>query len=217
MRIPSQTASQKMALVPRRPQRQRGRDRVAALLAAGATVFAEKGYDAATMTEIAARAGASIGSLYQFFPTKELLAEALHAANGEALAQMLDALTQETRKPDKTAPNQAGPSAAVLADRLFDGLTTFLADHPSFVVLAERRDPDSTRKRELRQRLRGQITAFLAQAEPPVPPQRAEVMAVVILHLLKAAVIVSGETDLAIGRTVVDEMRAMLRNHLSEG
>lgn len=211
-----------MALVPRRPQRQRGRDRVAALLAAGATVFAEKGYDAATMTEIAARAGASIGSLYQFFPTKELLAEALHAANGEALAQMLDALTQETRKPNKTGPNQAGPnqagpSAAVLADRLFDGLTTFLADHPSFVVLAERRDPDSTRKRELRQRLRGQIAAFLAQAEPPVPPQRAEVMAVVILHLLKAAIIVSGETDLAIGRTVVDEMRAMLRNHLSEG
>jgi AcrR family transcriptional regulator len=38
--------------------------RVAALLHATATVFAEKGFDAATMTEIAALAGAPIGSLY---------------------------------------------------------------------------------------------------------------------------------------------------------
>ena len=58
-----------------RQHRRRGRERVAALLAAAATVFAERGYEAATMTEVAARAGASIGSLYQFFPTKELLAE----------------------------------------------------------------------------------------------------------------------------------------------
>jgi AcrR family transcriptional regulator len=36
---------------------------VAALIAAASAVFLEKGYDAATMTEIAARAGASIGSL----------------------------------------------------------------------------------------------------------------------------------------------------------
>ena len=51
------------------PKRQRGKQRVAELLAAGAAVFAEKGYAAATMTEIAARAKAPIGSLYQFFPS----------------------------------------------------------------------------------------------------------------------------------------------------
>ena len=59
------------------PKRQRGKQRVAELLAAGAAVFAERGYAAATMTESAARAEAPIGSLYQFFPSKEALADTL--------------------------------------------------------------------------------------------------------------------------------------------
>jgi AcrR family transcriptional regulator len=65
------------ASAPKAPQRERGRQRVAALLEAAAAVFAERGYEAATMTEIAARAGAPIGSLYQFFPGKPALADAL--------------------------------------------------------------------------------------------------------------------------------------------
>src|SRR5260370_32991611 len=59
------------------PKRERGKQRVAALMDAGAELFAAKGYEATTMTEIASRAGAAIGSLYQFFPSKEALAEAL--------------------------------------------------------------------------------------------------------------------------------------------
>src|SRR5580693_8479745 len=59
------------------PKRARGKQRVAALLQAAAAVFGEKGYEAATMTEIAARAGAPIGSLYQFFPVKDALADTL--------------------------------------------------------------------------------------------------------------------------------------------
>jgi len=42
------------------PKRERGKQRVAALLDAGAELFAEKGYEATTMTEIASRAGAAI-------------------------------------------------------------------------------------------------------------------------------------------------------------
>src|ERR1700744_1846564 len=61
----------------RAPKRERGKQRVAELLVAAAAVFGEKGYEAATMTEIAARASAPIGSLYQFFPSKEVLADTL--------------------------------------------------------------------------------------------------------------------------------------------
>ena len=57
--------------IAKEPKRQRGKQRVAALIDAGAELFAEKGYEATTMTEIASRAGAAIGSLYQFFPSKE--------------------------------------------------------------------------------------------------------------------------------------------------
>jgi AcrR family transcriptional regulator len=61
------------------PKRQRGHLRVAAILEAGVAVFTEKGYDAATMTEIAARSGTAIGSLYRFFPSKDVLADAWSA------------------------------------------------------------------------------------------------------------------------------------------
>src|ERR1700744_4942243 len=59
------------------PQRSHGKLRVAALLEAGAAVISEKGFQAATMAEIAAKAGAPIGSRYPFFPNKAILADAL--------------------------------------------------------------------------------------------------------------------------------------------
>ncbi len=126
MRVPSQKSSG--AAEVRAPQRERGRARVAALLAAATEVFADKGYDAATMTEIAARAGASIGSLYQFFPTKELVAEALHASNADALAAMLETM----------APRLADKPAEALAEVLFAEFSGFLLKHPAFVALADR-------------------------------------------------------------------------------
>ncbi|WP_025821918.1 TetR/AcrR family transcriptional regulator [Asaia astilbis] len=47
---------------------------MALILDAAGAVFAEKGVDGATMTEIAERSGTAIGSLYRFFPTKEGIA-----------------------------------------------------------------------------------------------------------------------------------------------
>ena len=77
------------------PQRPGSQQRVASLLEAGANLFAEKGFDAATMTEIAANAGASIGSLYQYFPAKEPLAATLHASQLTSLETMLVKLRDE--------------------------------------------------------------------------------------------------------------------------
>src|SRR5271156_5219725 len=59
------------------PERKRGYERVAAIMRTGVEVFMEKGFDAATMTEIATRSGTAIASLYRFFPSKEALADAL--------------------------------------------------------------------------------------------------------------------------------------------
>ena len=65
---------------PRRaPQQERGERRVAQLLDAAASLLAEVGYDAATMTEIADRAKASIGTVYQYFPNKPAIVLALRS------------------------------------------------------------------------------------------------------------------------------------------
>ncbi len=202
----SQKASPKTNAAIRMPQRQRGRERVAALLKAGEEIFAEKGFDAATMTEIAARAKASIGSLYQFFPTKELLADALQTANGEALAEMLEALGRRS--------NQLTPTE--LLESLFQELSAFLAAHPSFVLLADRPAADKAQKTERRNRMRNQIAMLLSQTNPPLPRTRADVMAVVVLHVMRVAAAVSGETDLPVRDAVLRDLRAMLVRQVNE-
>src|SRR5580704_1179534 len=78
-----------IAPIAKAPTRARGVQRVAELLDAGAALFVENGYETTTMTQIAIRAGASIGSLYQFFPSKEVLAEALFARYVERVTSML--------------------------------------------------------------------------------------------------------------------------------
>ena len=56
----------------------RSREAQARLLAAGERVFAEKGYDEAHVSDIAAAANCSVGSFYRRFRDKEALFRALH-------------------------------------------------------------------------------------------------------------------------------------------
>src|SRR6202011_4219225 len=59
------------------PTQDRSRQRVERILDAAARTFAEVGFEAATTETIAERAGTSIGSVYQFFPNKKALYDAI--------------------------------------------------------------------------------------------------------------------------------------------
>jgi AcrR family transcriptional regulator len=75
----------------KKPAQERSRETVAALLTAAARILAEDGYERASVNRIAARAGVSVGSLYQYFPTKE----ALVAAVAQRLADEMLAVFQQ--------------------------------------------------------------------------------------------------------------------------
>ena len=66
--MPRKSASQK-----------RSQATVETLLDATARVLTREGYDRASTNRIAAKAGVSVGSLYQYFPNKEALVAALVA------------------------------------------------------------------------------------------------------------------------------------------
>ena len=79
----------------KKPLQERSKQTVAAILAAAAHVFAERGYANTTTNHIAEHAGVSIGSLYQYFPSKDALLLALaerHVENAFAavLAEVRD-------------------------------------------------------------------------------------------------------------------------------
>lgn len=74
-------------LEPRKKPRQaRSQATVEVILAAAARVFARSGYAATTTNHIAAKAGVSVGSLYEYFPSKDAILVALterHVAEAE--------------------------------------------------------------------------------------------------------------------------------------
>lgn len=58
----------------KKPKQERSVAMVEALLEAAARVFVKEGYAKATTNRIAAAAGVSVGSLYQYFPSKDAIA-----------------------------------------------------------------------------------------------------------------------------------------------
>jgi len=90
--VPARSLS-KAALKPRkRPRQERSRQTVEAILIAAAQVFERRGYAAGTTDAIAARAGVSVGSVYQYFPNKDAILVALverHLEEGFALVSRL--------------------------------------------------------------------------------------------------------------------------------
>lgn len=188
----------------RAPQRRRGHARVASLMAAAAALFVEKGFDATTMTEIAARAGASIGSLYLFFPTKPALAQALTVELGDALSARLDALQARS----------SGWTAARIADALFEDLLLFLATHPVYAALVELPGEDGW-KQAVRARRRRQIAALFSQACPALPDGQPERLAVIVPQLMRITMVANGEPA-PLRDAVRQELRDMLRHHLED-
>ncbi|RUW27185.1 TetR/AcrR family transcriptional regulator [Mesorhizobium sp. M4B.F.Ca.ET.215.01.1.1] len=198
------TMASEKAPQPRAPQQKRGHDRVAALMTAAAELFVERGFDAATMTEIAASAGAAIGTLYLFFPTKQAMAQAILEAHAEELSAELDALREQTE----------AMHAATIADQLFALLGTFMATHPAYSALLDLPGDDQWR-RTLRAHRREQIAALFAQAYPPLPAEQAERLAVIVPQLMRIPLSLAGETRLR--DDVLDELRLMLNRHLEAG
>jgi AcrR family transcriptional regulator len=74
---------------PRKSPRQtRSQATVDALLEAGARVLREEGYEKASVNRIAEVAGASVGSLYQYFPSKEALVAAIVKRHSDRMLEV---------------------------------------------------------------------------------------------------------------------------------
>jgi AcrR family transcriptional regulator len=70
----SQMAKKEQARPRKLPSQERSREMFEAILEAAAKVFVQLGYARATTNKIAEAAGISVGSLYQYFPSKDAIA-----------------------------------------------------------------------------------------------------------------------------------------------
>lgn len=201
--MPSQK-SRTVESTARQPKRQRGRDRVAVLLDAAASVFGEKGYDAATMTEIAARAKTAIGSLYQFFPGKDALADAL-------LARYVERLREELSAVERRAPTLP---PARLADALVDTFLALRADRAAAVALVDARDRARNARSAMRKAMLDRIGSILTAASPSLAADTVRPMAAMVLQLMKLAPGLAADQR---NGDLVGELRTVLRLYLADG
>jgi AcrR family transcriptional regulator len=200
------SSSQSAPVEAREPKRERGKQRVAALMDAGAVVIAERGYGAATMTEIAARAGASIGSLYQFFPSKEVLADALLKRYGERMAAALDAVVARAE----------GASAQAISEGLISVMTDLKADRAAALVLLDARDESKTARQKLRGLMLARIEQVLVLAAPRITAAKAQTMSVMLLYMMKAIPPLLAENG-AKAAQLRDEARDAMQLYIGNG
>ena len=184
------------------PKRERGKQRVAALIDAGAELFAEKGYEATTMTEIAQRAGAAIGSLYQFFPSKEALAEALFNRYAERAAASF-------ARVEELAP---GRTARELADLLIDYKLALRTDRDATIALSSSVAGIVERRKPLGDALRGRIASILRAANRALSEDEAAAAAVIVSQVMKIVPALENERPLPL----IGEARKLLALYIGE-
>jgi AcrR family transcriptional regulator len=156
------------------PLQLRSSQRIAQFLEAAAAIIAEVGYDATTMTEIAERAGASIGALYRWFPDKASVAQELRTQYSQQLEAHFKVLINESE----------GMSVSQFSEALIDGIVEFTRRHPAWLAihaatLKPVRDPAA--RKNLREEFAQAFRAFA----PHLSPDHAFLIANVALEIVK--------------------------------
>jgi AcrR family transcriptional regulator len=197
------------AVKPERKRQARGEKRMETLLDAAAEVFAEQGYKAAGTNEIARRAGASPGTLYQFFKNKEAIAVALtaryvarlRAAHGEAFDLSIAEL----------------PLREML-DRIIDPVVAFDRANPGFYALLAdpRLSPELASAKKPAQKLMFQrLDQILERRAPELPTEQRIRTAEVAVHLFRGLLpLIMSATEQELP-ALVAETKEVLYNYLA--
>lgn len=116
-------SSRPRAVMRREPVQRRSAARVSSILDACAALLDEFDYDDLTTSKIAERAGVPIGSLYQYFPDKRAVVQALTMRNLDAFSVEVERIFSGDRAPN-------GWREAV--DRVIDAYLQMLDEVPGF-------------------------------------------------------------------------------------
>jgi AcrR family transcriptional regulator len=162
------------------------------------------GYEAATMTEIAARAKASIGSLYQYFPNKEAITVALFRRFANDLLGRWATLTTEA---DHLEPDALGA-------KIIEQFVEFSNEQPAFFKILNapvdlKKDPAA------RHRLREQFAALFQKKNPALSMVEALQAASVALQTVKGLIELSSEVRAKDRPGIVAEHKILLSAYLS--
>ncbi len=172
---------------------------------AAARVIQERGYDAATMAEIAERADAKIGSLYRFFPNKEILADALALRYSELVDVACDAIDARVREV----------STDELADLFVDFIARIYDETRALSALLDARSDWSGKRIEFRNQALRRIAGTVMLRSPHLTKTAAQDIAVVLLNNMKTMVAMTLDKSAPNSPGSANELRLMNRLYLA--
>jgi AcrR family transcriptional regulator len=203
--------ARKLQTNPRKlASQERSRRTVDALLEATARVLMKEGYDRASTNKIAAVAGVSIGSLYQYFPSKEALVAAVIDRHTQQVSQVIrNALVNVAARPIEVAA-RAFVSVAIDAHRVNPKLHGVLAEQ---IPRIGRLENVEAINREAYALVRGYLEAHRDEIDVADPDVAAFVCVTAVEALTHAAVLRRPDilTDEKARRFVDDVTRLVVR------
>ena len=187
---------------------QRSRRRYDAIIDAAAIAFAEQGFDATTMEAIAVRAHTSIGSLYQFFPNKaalfDAMAERCLARSREMFAHLFAVVTPST-------------PWTVILDGAVDALAELHASDPAFraaMVNFSLYPTFEQREDALKADMVTIVSHLIASRAPRMERSRAATLAGVIVQLITAMIFYADRGGSSQRAVLLEETKTVLRRYL---
>jgi AcrR family transcriptional regulator len=189
-------------------RRARGVQRIASILDAAETVFAEAGFDEANTNRIAAQSGISPGSLYQFFSNKEEIAQAL-AARYTAELQLVYGSVFSIKAA--TLP------FSIWLDQIIDALLAFHFAHPAFHILLSIPAPSvqfASLADALPKELQTRFELGFRVRAPHLSQTQSRLSATMTVQFFKAVLRLLLQADEAERRLLVRELKTALHHYL---
>jgi AcrR family transcriptional regulator len=179
--------------------------RRAKFLEVAANLIGEIGFDALTMTAIAEHAGASIGTLYDYFPDKQALGMAIMAQYAADADQHWERVLKTSSKLKKTA----------LADLFIEEALAFARERPAYIPLFGAPFVFQ-RSAAARQPLRKTFAAALRRFNPNLNPDQAYISAHVVVELIKGLLSLLKQIEAKDRDPITLEFKKLMRFYLAD-
>ncbi|MBU8896711.1 TetR/AcrR family transcriptional regulator [Corallococcus sp. M34] len=193
----------------RNPRQSRSQATCDAILTATARVLVKDGYDAASTNRIAKEAGVSIGSLYQYFPSKEgLVVAVMERHRTQSLAEFEAGLTQLASQPLPVALRAL--IGQVIASKV-DNPRLHQVLHELLPRLREWGTVDTFEQRLIRM-----VRAFLLPRAHDIRPANLDMAVFIMVHTVDALchAAVSQRPDYLEDDTFAEELCALVLGYL---
>ncbi|QUS62562.1 TetR family transcriptional regulator (plasmid) [Synechocystis sp. PCC 7339] len=193
----------------RTPRQARSQERVNRILDVAEDLFARQGYAATTTNAIAAQAQVPIGSLYQFFPDKTSILQALALRYAEKLHQELAVLDRV---------ELATLSLFDYVNQLIDTTDRFFSENPSYHAIfmevqgtmRELEEIDEAADAQLVQ----DLASSLARRDASLEPADYEVIAFVLVKAIGTLLWLAPSQEQPFRRRIVIETKRLALHYL---